>query len=61
MEKFEEFGRKLDREIEKLMSMVETEIKPATKRKAADVLRHASERLSKLAEEIDPRRVEKQP
>jgi hypothetical protein len=61
MEKFEEFGRKLDRELEKLKAMVEKEIKPATVRKAAAVLRQESERLAKLAEEIDAKHVEKQP
>ena len=61
MEQFEKFGRQIDRELEKLQSVVEKEIKPATKRKAAGVLRQVSERLAKLAEEIEARRVEKQP
>ena len=61
MNKFEEFGRQVDRELEKLQSVVEKEIKPATKRKAASVLRQVSERLAKLAEEIEAQRVEKQP
>ena len=61
MNKFEGFGRQVDRELEKLQSVVEKEIKPATKRKAAAVLRQASERLAKLAEEIETPPVEKQP
>ena len=59
--KFEEFGRQLDRELEKLKSVLENEIKPATKRKTASVLRQVSERLAKLAEQIEAQRVEKQP
>jgi len=61
VEKFEKFGRQIDRELEKLQSVVEKEIKPATKRKVAAVLRQVSERLAKLAEEIEAQRVEKQP
>ena len=57
--KFEEFGRQLDRELEKLQSVLEKEIKPATQRKAASVLRQVSERLAKLAEQIDAQHVEK--
>ena len=61
MEKFEKFGRQIDRELEKLQSVVEKEIKPTTKRKVAAVLRQVSERLAKLADEIEARGVEKQP
>ena len=61
MNKFEGFGRQVDRELEKLQSVVEKKIKPATKRKVASVLRQVSERLAKLAEEIEAQRVEKQP
>jgi hypothetical protein len=61
VEKFEKFGRQVDRELEKLQSVVEKEIKPATKRKAAAVLRQVSVRLANLADEIEARPVEKQP
>ncbi|MBZ5698444.1 MAG: hypothetical protein LAN18_07840 [Acidobacteriia bacterium] len=61
VEKFEKFGRQLDPELEKLQSVLEKEIKPATKQKAAAVLRQVSERLAKLAEEIEAQHVEKQP
>jgi hypothetical protein len=57
----EEIGRKLDQEMERLRGLVENEIKPATEQKAASVLRQVSERLTKLAEEIEARRKEKQP
>jgi hypothetical protein len=57
----EEIGRKLDQEMERLRDLVEKEIKPATEQKAASVLRQVSERLAKLAEEIEARHKEKQP
>ena len=55
MAHLEEVGRKLDRELEKLRRFFETEVKPTTERKAAEVLRIASKRLSELAEEIESR------
>ena len=51
----EDVGRKLDRELEKLRRFFETELKPTTERKAVEVLRNASKRLGKLAEEIESR------
>ena len=55
MVNLEAVGRKLDRELEKLRRFVETELRPTTERKAIKVLRAASERLGKLAEEIESR------
>jgi hypothetical protein len=51
----EDVGRKLDRELEKLRRFLETELRPTTERKAVEVLRTASKRLGKLAEEIESR------
>jgi hypothetical protein len=58
--KFEEFGRKLDQELERLRDLVEREIKPTTAKKAASGLRQVSERLAKLAEDIEARHKEPQ-
>lgn len=58
--RFENIGRDIDRELEKLRTVVENELKPATKRNAAAILRQISERLAKLADEIQARH-EKQP
>ena len=55
MAHLEEVGRKLDRELEKLRRFFEAEVKPTTERKAVEVLRIASKRLSELAEEIESR------
>jgi hypothetical protein len=50
---FEEAGKKLDREIGKLKSYLDKEVKPETRREMARVLRSASHRLSKLARNLD--------
>ena len=55
MVNLEDVGRKLDRELKKLRRFFETELRPTTERKAVEVLRAASKRLGKLAEEIESR------
>jgi len=55
MVNLEDVGRKLDRELEKLRRFFATELRPTTERKAVEVLRTASKRLGKLAEEIESR------
>lgn len=53
MVKFEDMGRKLDRELEKLREVAEREISPATRLKAAKVLRSVCGSLARLAEELE--------
>jgi hypothetical protein len=53
MAKFEEFGRKLDRELEKLKEIAEEKLGPDKRSKAAKALRSAAQRLSSLAEELE--------
>ena len=50
--KFEEAGRALDREIEKLVEFVEEKVKPATRQEMSELLRKASARLAKLADSM---------
>jgi hypothetical protein len=50
---FEEFGRKLDREIERLRELTEKKIGPATRRKTAQSLRRMSEKLAQIAADIE--------
>jgi hypothetical protein len=52
MTKFEEMGRKLDQELERLREIAEKKISPATRDKAAKALRSVSAKLSRLAEEL---------
>jgi len=61
MPNFEEMGRTLDRELERLREVAETKVKPATRDKAAKVLRSVSERLSRLAEQIASKGTPKKP
>jgi hypothetical protein len=53
MSKFEDMGRKLDRELDRLRDIAEKKISPATRVKAAKALRDASAKLSHLAEELE--------
>ena len=55
MANFEQVGRKLDRELEKLRRYLKKELKPATKRKTVEALRLASKQLSKAAKELEAR------
>ena len=51
--KFEDAGRALDRELEKLRKAFEREVRPQTRQEAAEFLRKAADRLSKLAERLE--------
>ena len=53
MTTFEDIGRKLDSEVEKLRSVIEKEVSPATRLKAAKSLRSAAERLARLAADLE--------
>lgn len=51
--KFEDAGRTLDREFEKLRKYLDTGIRPQTRQETADFLRKTAERLAKLAERLE--------
>jgi hypothetical protein len=53
MPSFEEMGRTLDRELERLRAVAESKVKPATCEKAARALRSVCASLSRLAEQIE--------
>lgn len=55
MNSFEEIGRKIDAEVERLRHYIEGEVKPATERKLIEALRTASKRLGELAEKVEAR------
>src|SRR5260370_411101 len=50
---FEDFGRKLDREIGRLRELAAKKISPATRLKAARSLRRMSDKLSQIAADIE--------
>ena len=51
--KFEEAGKTIDIEIAKLVEFLDKKVKPSTRQEMAELLKKASQRLSKLAERID--------
>jgi hypothetical protein len=51
--KFEDVGRRIDRELERLRRYLQKEVKPATQRKAVRALRKASEQLAGAAKELE--------
>jgi len=50
---FEEAGKAIDAEITRLVEFLDKKVKPATKQEMAQLLKKASERLSKLAESME--------
>lgn len=52
MSSFENAGRVIDRELERLRHFFETEVKPTTQRRAVEALRTASAKLTKLANKL---------
>jgi CHASE3 domain sensor protein len=50
---FEEAGRALDREFEKLRKFLKDEVRPETKKEAAEFLRKSAARLTKMAERLE--------
>jgi hypothetical protein len=50
---FEEFGRKLDREIDRLREIAEKKLRPAARLKTARSLRRMSDKLAKMAADLE--------
>lgn len=53
MTTFEEFGRKVDREIERLREIAEKKIRPAARLKTARSLRRMSDKLAQMAADLE--------
>jgi len=49
---FEDAGKAVDREVQKLIDFVENKVSPTTRQEMAELLRKASERLAKMAESL---------
>ncbi len=50
---FEDAGRTLDREFEKLRKFINDEVRPQTKKETAEFLRKSAIRLMKMAERLE--------
>ncbi len=55
MASFENMGRKIDAEMERLRKLWKEDVGPETERRAAGALRKVSEKLAAAAEEIEAR------
>lgn len=51
--KFEDAGRALDREFEKLRDFLNHEVRPQTRKETADFLRKSAERLTRMADRLE--------
>jgi hypothetical protein len=58
---FEEAGRAVDREVQKLVEFVDQKVRPSTRREMAELLRKASESLAKMATSLEDRPGGEQP
>ena len=50
---FEEAGKAIDAEVAKLVEFLDKKVKPSTKQEMAQLLKKASDRLSKMAEDLE--------
>lgn len=50
---FEEAGKAIDTEISKLVEFIDKQVKPKTRKDMADLLKKASEKLSRMAESLE--------
>ncbi len=55
MDKFEEIGQRLDKELARLRRYVEEEVAPGTERRTARFLREVSELLTDAASKLEAR------
>jgi hypothetical protein len=51
--KFEDAGRAIDHEFETLLKFLKDEVRPETKKEAAEFLRKSADRLTKMAERLE--------
>ncbi len=58
---FEDAGRTLDREFEKLRKYLANEVRPQTRKETAEFLRKSAERLTKMAERLEKHDEETKP
>jgi hypothetical protein len=54
---FEDVGRAIDREFEKLRKYFNDEVRPETKKEAAEFLRKSAARMTKMAERLEKEEV----
>jgi hypothetical protein len=55
MDKFEEFGRRIDEELTRLRKYIDEEVAPETEKRTAEFLREVSEKLTQAASKLESR------
>jgi hypothetical protein len=55
MDRFEEFGRRIDEELARLRQYLEQEVAPETERRTASFLREAAKKLEEAAAKVEAR------
>jgi hypothetical protein len=55
MDKFEEFGKRIDEELTRLRRYIEEEVAPETERRTAQFLREVSEKFAQAASKLESR------
>jgi hypothetical protein len=55
MDKFEEFGRRIDEELNRFRRFMEEEVAPETERRGAIFLREVSDKLNDAAKKLETR------
>ena len=55
MDKFEEFGRRIDEELTRLRKYIDEEVAPETEKRTAQFLREVSEKLTQAASKLETR------
>jgi hypothetical protein len=55
MDKFEEFGRRIDEELTRLRKYIDEEVAPETEKRTAQFLREVSEKLTQAASKLESR------
>ena len=61
MDKFEEFGRRIDEELNRFRRFMEEEVAPETERRGAIFLREVSDKLSDAAKKLEARHASRVP
>ena len=57
--KFEKTGRTIDREIDRIVKILETRVRPQAERGATEVLRRTADLLEELANRLEKKRAAK--
>jgi hypothetical protein len=61
MDRFEEFGRRIDDELARIRQYLEHEVAPETERRTASLLRDAARKLEEAAAKVEARIAGRQP